>query len=132
MTLGANTTNTVVLPTTLDFTPSDDLQMITEENVDAKHTEKSKTGQDLEEFLESHEVIEINKFTERKEWIEEKIKACILFIWSCDLRLLLTSFIPSSWRICHPYRSSQMLMCLLLSLKRCHLAYQRARNTTNG
>lgn len=27
-----------------------------------------------EEALETHEVVEINKFTERKEWIEEKIK----------------------------------------------------------
>jgi hypothetical protein len=27
-----------------------------------------------EEALETHEVIEINKFTERKEWIEEKTK----------------------------------------------------------
>ena len=36
--------------------------------------EVSEAKGEPEEALETHEVVEINKFTERKEWIEEKIK----------------------------------------------------------
>ena len=34
-----------------------------------------------EEALETHEVVEINKFTERKEWIEDKIKVSRSRYW---------------------------------------------------
>lgn len=37
--------------------------------------EEHHTPQNPEETLESHEVIELQAFSERKAWIEEKIKA---------------------------------------------------------
>ncbi|GJJ07450.1 hypothetical protein Clacol_001652 [Clathrus columnatus] len=81
----ASGSNPSTVPTTLDFMPSDDLQMIIEKKTDIEETQdnqifgwsdarKDSPGRELEEALETHEVIEINKFTERKEWIEEKIK----------------------------------------------------------
>ena len=48
---------------------------------DSKATEPPQEG---EEALESHEVIELQLFSERKAWIEEKIKA-IYFITGMSL-----------------------------------------------
>jgi hypothetical protein len=42
---------------------------------DSVPTEPVITPQEGEEALESHEVIELQLFSERKAWIEEKIKA---------------------------------------------------------
>jgi hypothetical protein len=50
-----------------------------------------------EEALESHEVIELQKFSERKAWIEEKIKVRSLHGHIFSLALILIS---SFWRIC--------------------------------
>jgi len=35
-------------------------------------------GEGQEEALESHEVIELQTFSERKAWIQDKIKVCIV------------------------------------------------------
>lgn len=47
---------------------------------DSTHASKSPLEEDPEEqALESHEVIELQTFSERKAWIEEKIKVCSSF-----------------------------------------------------
>lgn len=59
---------------TLDLTPPDDLQTMIKDGTNLENAGEVKIGREPEEALESHEVVEINKFTERKEWIDEKIK----------------------------------------------------------
>lgn len=44
---------------------------ITEASTSATHTKEAD-----EQALESHEVVELQAFIERKEWIEEKIAVC--------------------------------------------------------
>ena len=52
-----------------------------------------------EQALNWQEVIELQTFSERKAWIEEKIKVCRYI----DLYITqLISFVTSSWRKCLP------------------------------
>lgn len=44
-------------------------------------TEIREMKEDMEDSLESHEVIELHAFLERKEWIDEKIKVLSSFIY---------------------------------------------------
>ena len=43
----------------------------------------SGTGHDEEQTLEQHEVIELQAFSERKAWIEEKIKVWLMHAFGC-------------------------------------------------
>lgn len=54
-----------------------------------------------EQALESHEVIELQSFSERKTWIEEKIKVSIKY--QCGFSDYLTSL--SFLKVCHRSKS---------------------------
>ena len=65
--------------------------------------------QNGEQALESHEVMELQAFSERKEWIVDKIEvrnsvSPLLLFFS------LTMILKSSWSACLPLRSSPTLM----------------------
>ena len=57
---------------------SEDSLILNTSSVSQTNSESINTDEDAEEqALESHEVIELQIFSERKAWIEEKIKVCV-------------------------------------------------------
>lgn len=64
----------------------------------------SGTGLDEGQTLEWHEVIELQAFSERKAWIEEKIKVWLIH---APLLRVATEDIQSSLERCHPLKCSR-------------------------
>jgi hypothetical protein len=60
-----------------DLTPGHDAGDDLKEKQTSDGAGVEEEQKEPEEALETHEVVEINKFTEKKEWIEEKIKVSL-------------------------------------------------------
>lgn len=106
----------------LERTPTQPIQesgkpeSATPDNNPSTSEQEPGSGDPEEQALESHEVIELQTFSERKAWIEEKIKVlpylslspitAMLTLYSSWRNCLQSRFLPVSTRYASPLKTS--------------------------